>query len=158
MTSRPGTAHDLLCRLDRLPEFEGYKNELIDGTIRVRRSATPLHNCVKALVASALVDHGWWALCEQALISPVRGYEPKPDVAVTSAEQAADNAHPYPADRVVLTVEIDPNDGTCQLRSEPDRASYRVVRHSRFGEPIALPKPFGFDVETDRFKVYPPSA
>lgn len=178
-------AHDLLRKLERLPEFDGYKIELIDGTICMHPSAKPFHNFIQSYVTGAFINHGWWSLTEQALISSVVGYEPKPDVVVTTAEQAADNANPYPADRVEMAAEIvstdrdsdygkkriwcamsgiplylliDPNDGTCQLHSEPDRASYRVVRHSLFGEPIVLPKPFGFDVETTRFKVYPPSA
>ncbi|MCZ7416492.1 MULTISPECIES: Uma2 family endonuclease [unclassified Streptomyces] len=51
---------------------------------------------------------------------------------------------------------IDPNVGVCELCTEPVSPSYRAVRHSEFGEPVKLPEPFGFSVETSRFRRHPP--
>jgi Uma2 family endonuclease len=119
----------------------------------------------------------------QALVSPVGGYEPKPDVVATTHELTADNANPFPAERIAITVEIvcsdrdsdyakkrlwyaatgialylivDPNEGVWELHSQPRGGDYRVVEHGRFGEGVELPEPFSFALDTSSFKVYPP--
>ncbi|MCQ4080420.1 Uma2 family endonuclease [Streptomyces sp. RB6PN25] len=178
-----GNAHDLVRLLEDIPEFDGYKIELIDGNIKMQASATPIHNFIQASVASAFITRGWWSLTEQALISQVAGFEPKPDTVVTAAGKADDNANPFPADRVELIVEIvstdkdsdyikkrmwyarsgiplyvliDPNDGVCELYSEPHGGVYRTTRTSEFGEPVLLPSPFDFSLDTTSFRLYPP--
>jgi Uma2 family endonuclease len=181
----PETAHDLVRLLEKLPEFDAYRIELIDGKIVLFPSAAPFHNFIQTAVASQFIQQGWWSMTAQALVSPERAFEPKPDVAVTTHELAADNANPFPAHRIAITVEIvsrdrdsdyakkqawyalsgiplyviiDPNDGTWELHSDPRGADYRVVAHGEFGEEIELPEPFSFPLETKTFKVYPPSS
>jgi Uma2 family endonuclease len=178
-----GNAHDLVRLLEDIPEFDGYKIELIDGKLTLLPSATPFHNFIQSFVGGAFVNQGWWAMTEQALTSPVSGFEPKPDVVVTTAERVAGNPNPFPADRVEMVVEIvssdkdadylkkrvwctasgiplylliDPNDGICELYSEPHGGAYRTTRTSEFGEPVPLPTPFDFSLDTSRFRIYPP--
>ena len=179
----PETAHDLVRLLEQLPEFDAYRIELIDGKIVLLPSAAPFHNFIQATVAGQFIQQGWWSMTEQALVSPERSFEPKPDIAVTTHEQAADNANPFPADRIAITVEIvstdrdsdyakkriwyalsgvplyaiiDPNVGAWELHSQPRDGDYRVVAHGEFGEDVELPAPLSFALDTSTFKVYPP--
>ncbi|MCX4748562.1 Uma2 family endonuclease [Kitasatospora sp. NBC_01287] len=179
----PETAHDLVRLLEQLPELDAYRIELIDGKIVMLPSAAPFHNFIQTAITSQFFQQGWWSMVEQALVSPERAFEPKPDVVVTSHDEAADNANPFPAHRVAITVEIvstdrdsdyakkrawyalsgiplylivDPNEGIWELHSDPRDGGYRVVAHGRFGEDVELPEPFSFAVGTETFKVYPP--
>lgn len=179
----PETAHDLVRLLEELPELDAYRIELIDGKIVMLPSAAPFHNLIQVAISSQLFQQGWAAMTEQALVSPIQGFEPKPDVVATTHEQTSDNANPFPADRVALTVEIvssdrdsdyakkriwyaaseiplylivDPNMGAWELHSQPRGGDYRVVEHGEFGEDIALPEPFALPISTSTFKVYPP--
>lgn len=178
-----GSTHDVVRLLEKIPELDGYKIELIDGNIVMQASAPPIHNFIQSHVTAAFVTRGWWSMTEQALMSPRPGFEPKPDVVVTAMGKADDNANPLPADRVELVVEIvstdkgpdyfkkrlwyaasdiplylliDPNDGSCELHSEPRGGTYRTIHQSQFGEPIPLPAPFDFVLDTSAFKLYPP--
>ncbi|WP_344446506.1 Uma2 family endonuclease [Kitasatospora nipponensis] len=111
------------------------------------------------------------------------GFEPKPDIVATTHEQTSDNANPFPAGRVLLTVEIvssdrdgdyakkrtwyarneiplhlivDPNDGVWELHTQPHAGSYRTVEYGEFGEDVKLPEPLSCSIATATFKVYPP--
>ncbi|WP_052865894.1 Uma2 family endonuclease [Streptomyces niger] len=175
--------HDLLRFLEDLPELDQLKIELIDGKIVMQASAAPFHNQIVMKLGMQFESHGWTALPDQALISPISSFEPKADLTVTTPEAMADNANPFPADRVALVVEIvssdkdvdyikkrfwygmseiplylviDPNIGTCSLHSQPHTNGYRTVTTLEFGEPVELPEPFGFAVDTSAFKLYPP--
>jgi Uma2 family endonuclease len=179
----PETAHDLVRLLERLPELDAYRIELIDGKIVLLPSAAPFHNFIQVAVSSQFFQHGWWSMTEQALVSAEQAFEPKPDIAVTTHELAADNANPFPAERIAVTVEIvssdrdsdytkkrlwfarcgiplyavvDPDEGLWELHSQPRGGDYRVVEKGEFGEEIALPEPFSFALSTSSFKVYPP--
>ncbi|MEU9127389.1 Uma2 family endonuclease [Kitasatospora sp. NPDC048540] len=178
----PATDYDLVRLLEGMPELDRFRIELIDGKIVMLPSAAPFHNFIQATVAGQFIQQGWWSMTEQALVSPVRGFEPKPDISVTSHELAADNVNPFPAGRVAVTVEIvssdrdsdyakkrlwyavsgvplhliiDPNLGVWELHSRPDGGDYRVVEHGEFGRAVELPEPFAFALETSSFKVYP---
>lgn len=177
--------HDLLRFLDRIPELDVFKIELIDGKIVMQASAAPLHNSIVIKLATQFVANGWEALGEQALISQIPGFEPKPDLSITTVEDVADNRNPFPADRVRMTVEVvssdrssdyvkkrlwyamskiplyllvDPYDGTCKLHSRPQGPTYRTVDTYEFGEPIKLGEPFSFAADTSAFKLYPPKS
>ncbi|GAA1954628.1 Uma2 family endonuclease [Kitasatospora viridis] len=179
----PTDAHGLVRLLESLPEFDAYRVELIDGKIVLLPSATPFHNLIQVSVSAQLHQQGWAAMTEQALCSPDRSFEPKPDVIATGFEQIEDNANPLPAERVLLTVEIvstdrdsdyakkrlwyaasgvplyliiDPNDGLWELHSGPRGALYRIVERGEFGEAVELPAPFTFALDTAQFKLYPP--
>ncbi|MCC9310534.1 Uma2 family endonuclease [Kitasatospora sp. RB6PN24] len=176
-------AHDLVRLLESIPELDAYRVELIDGKIVMLPSAAPFHNFIQANAASQFIQRGWWAMTEQALVSPEASFEPKPDIAVTTHELAADNLNPFPAERAAITVEIvstdrdgdyakkrfwyaisgvplyviiDPNDGVWELHSGARGGDYRIVERGEFGEPIELPEPFAFPLDTSAFKVYPP--
>ncbi|MFE2725823.1 Uma2 family endonuclease [Kitasatospora sp. NPDC059327] len=53
-----------------------------------------------------------------------------------------------------LLVERDPRQPGITLFGEPDRGegSYRVLGEWKFGEPVRLPAPFGFEIVTDTWK------
>ncbi|WP_438487951.1 Uma2 family endonuclease [Streptomyces sp. S186] len=182
---RGKTGHDLLRFLEGLPELDQLKIELIDGKIVMQASAAPFHNRIVIKTATQFDARGWEALSEQALISDMSGFEPKPDLTVTTTEAIQDNRNPLPVDRVDLVVEVvssdrdsdyvkkrfwyamngiplyllvDPNDGVIELHSDPEQLTYRRVAPFRFGEPIQLPEPFGFSVDTSAFLLYPPKA
>jgi Uma2 family endonuclease len=179
----PETAHDLVRLLEQIPELDAYRIELIDGKIVMLPSAAPFHNLIQVEISSQLNRQDWAAMTEQALFSPIRAFEPKPDVVATTYERTADNANPFPAERVLLAVEIvstdrdsdyakkrvwyaasgiplylivDPNDGVWELHSHPRGDGYRAVEHGEFGEDIELPAPFSLALSTSRFKLYPP--
>ncbi|MDH6140786.1 Uma2 family endonuclease [Kitasatospora sp. GP30] len=177
-------AHDLVRLLESIPELDAYRVELIDGKIVMLPSAAPFHNFIRLNVGSQFLQHDWYGMVEQALVSPEASFEPKPDIAVTTHELGADNLSPFPAERVAITVEIvstdrdgdyakkrlwyaisgiplyvviDPDDGIWELHSGARGGDYRTVQHGRFGEPIELPEPFAFPLDTSAFKVYPPT-
>ncbi|MFH8405004.1 Uma2 family endonuclease [Streptomyces sp. NPDC018019] len=175
--------HELLRFLEKIPELDQLKIELIDGKIVMQASAAPFHNYIVALLTAQMISKGRMVLPEQALISDISSFEPKADLTVTTEEAIRANPNPLPADRVDLVVEvvssdrdsdyikkrfwyamsriplyllIDPNECMIELYSEPDRTSYRRVAPYRFGDPVPLPEPFSFPVDTTRFKPYPP--
>ncbi|MCA6095006.1 Uma2 family endonuclease [Streptomyces sp. SCA3-4] len=175
--------HDLLRFLDKIPELDELKIELIDGKIVMQASAAPLHNLIVGDLAFQFRSNDWVALPEQALISERSGFEPKPDLTITTADEVADNRNPFPTDRTPLVIEvvssdrtsdylkkrlwyaisripqyllIDPYDGICTLHSRPQGADYRVLEMHEFGEPIKLAEPFSFALDTTKFRLYPP--
>ncbi|WP_051831258.1 Uma2 family endonuclease [Streptomyces violens] len=177
--------HALLRFLEDLPELDQLKIELIDGKIVIQASAAPFHNLIVGKLTVQFMLQGWEALPDQALISPNSSFEPKADLTVTTLDAMSDNKNPFPADRVELVVEIvssdkdvdyikkrfwygtskiplylviDPNIGMCSLHSQPQAHGYRTVTTSEFGEPIELPEPFSFAIDTTTFKLYPPKA
>jgi Uma2 family endonuclease len=181
MRSKDG--HELLRFLETLPELDQLKIELIDGKIIMQASAAPFHNRIVTKLATQFDAEGWEALGEQALISEISSFEPKPDLTVTTAEAIQDNANPLPADRVDLAIEvvssdrnsdyikkrmwyamsgiplyllIDPNDGIIELYSDPEKMTYRRVDPYQFGESVELPGPFSFAIDTSPFRLYPP--
>ncbi|GAA3371628.1 Uma2 family endonuclease [Streptomyces sannanensis] len=186
-TVRGETGHELLRFLESLPELDPLKIELIDGKIVMQASAAPFHNRIVTKLTTQFDARGWEVLAEQALISDISSFEPKPDLTVTTFEKIADNRNPVPADRVDLVIEvvstdkdsdyikkrmwyamseiplyllIDPNDGTIELYSDPDprKLHYRTTDPFRFGDTVELPEPFSFAVDTSQFKLYPPKA
>ncbi|MDH6120589.1 Uma2 family endonuclease [Kitasatospora sp. GAS204A] len=62
----------------------------------------------------------------------------------------------YAASEIPLYLIVDPNEGICELHSQPRGSDYRTVASSEFGEDIELPEPFSFPLSTKTFKVYPP--
>jgi Uma2 family endonuclease len=182
---RGETGHELLRFLEKIPELDQLKIELIDGKIVMQASAAPFHNRIVADLTTQFVMKKWEVLAEQALISAISSFEPKADLTVTTFEQIADNRNPLPADRAELVVEVvssdkdsdyikkrtwyamsdiplyllvDPNDGSMELCSAPDprKLRYRTSDPYFFGDRVELPEPFGFSLDTTRFKVYPP--
>ncbi|TDC13040.1 Uma2 family endonuclease [Streptomyces sp. 8K308] len=175
--------HDLMRFLEKLPELDHLKIELIDGKIVMQASAAPLHNLIVSELSAQFRAQGWVALGEQALFTPSSSFEPKPDLSVTTLDAVADNANPFPCQRVPLVVEVvsgdkdvdhvkkrfwygtvsiplyllvDPHDGICALHSHPRDHGYRTVSTTEFGEPIELTEPFSFALDTRSFKLYPP--
>ncbi|MFF3270445.1 Uma2 family endonuclease [Streptomyces chrestomyceticus] len=180
---RAEKGHELLRFLEKIPELDQLKIELIDGKIVMQVSAAPFHNRIVALLTAQVLAEGWEALPEQALVSDISSFEPKADLTVTVEEAIRNNPNPLPADRVDLVVEVvssdrdsdyikkrmwyamsriplyllvDPNECMVELYSEPDHLTYRRVDPYRFGDPVPLPEPFSFAVDTSRFKPYPP--
>ncbi|WP_050507837.1 MULTISPECIES: Uma2 family endonuclease [Streptomyces] len=182
MRGRDG--HGLLRFLEERPELDHLRIELVEGKIVMRRSGPPFRTRTVALLGTQMEFAGWAGLSGQALISGVPGSEPKADLVVTTDEAMQDNCHPYPADRVHLVVEVvekvvserdsdyagkrrwyarsriplhllvDPNEGAVELHSQPGDLDYGRVDRYRFGEPVALPEPFSFAVDTRRFRAY----
>lgn len=177
--------HELLRTLEGLPELDQLRIELIDGKIVMQASAAPFHNRIVSDLAAQFGRKNWEALPGQTLISSTPGFEPKADLTVTTFEKIEDNRNPLPADRVDLVVEVvstdkdcdytkkrmwyamseiplyllvDPNDGSMELCSDPDphKLRYRTSDPFTFGDPVELPDPFGFSLDTTQFKLYPP--
>ncbi|WP_050502537.1 Uma2 family endonuclease [Streptomyces monomycini] len=175
--------HELLRFLEKIPELDQLKIELIDGKIVMQASAAPFHNRIVALLTAQVLAEGWEALPEQALVSDISSFEPKADLTVTVEEAIRSNPNPLPADRVDLVVEVvssdrdsdyikkrmwyamsriplyllvDPNECMIELYSEPDHLTYRRVDPYQFGDQVPLPEPFSFAIDTSRFKPYPP--
>ncbi|MFI2235375.1 Uma2 family endonuclease [Streptomyces chrestomyceticus] len=175
--------HELLRFLEKIPELDQLKIELIDGKIVMQASAAPFHNRIVALLTAQVLAEGWEALPEQALVSDISSFEPKADLTVTVEEAIRSNPNPLPADRVDLVVEVvssdrdsdyikkrmwyamsriplyllvDPNECMIELYSEPDHLTYRRVDPYQFGDQVPLPEPFSFAFDTSRFKPYPP--
>lgn len=180
---RAEKGHELLRFLEKVPQLDQLKIELIDGKIVIQASAAPFHNYIVALLTAQMISEGRVVLPEQALISDISSFEPKADLTVTTEDAIRDNVNPLPADRVDLVVEvvssdrdsdyikkrmwyamsriplyllIDPNECMIELYSEPDHLTYRRVDPYQFGDQVPLPQPFSFAVDTSRFKPYPP--
>jgi Uma2 family endonuclease len=65
-----------------------------------------------------------------------------------------DKADWYAVAGVAVLLVIDPRKGTWALHTRPDNGAYGDVLPGKFGEPVPLPAPLGFEVATDRFPVY----
>ncbi|WP_050514899.1 Uma2 family endonuclease [Streptomyces rimosus] len=181
---RGGDRHGLLRFLEERPELDHLRIELVEGKIVLRRPGPPFRTCTVARLGAQMERAGWAGLSGQALISGVPGFEPKADLTVTTEEAMQDDCHPYPADRVHLVAEVvekvvserdsdyarkrrwyamsriplhllvDPNEGVVELYSQPEDLDYGRVDRYRFGDPVPLPEPFSFAVETRRFRSY----
>lgn len=68
-----------------------------------------------------------------------------------------DKADWYAVAGVAVLLVIDPRKGTWALHTRPDNGAYQGVLPGKFGEPVPLPAPLGFEVATDHFPVYGPS-
>ncbi|MGW7557690.1 Uma2 family endonuclease, partial [Streptomyces rimosus] len=62
----------------------------------------------------------------------------------------------YARSRIPLHLLVDPDKGAVELHSQPGDLDYGRVDRYRFGDPVPLPEPFSFAVDTTRFKPYPP--
>lgn len=149
----------------------------------MRKSAPPYANRVVTGLAVQLGVQGLEALGGQTLVSAVPGYEPKSALTITTAEAVRDNCHPYPADRVVMAVDVvtsdrdgeyvkrrtlyamsgiplcllvDPNDGVIELHTE--QQSYCAVDFCQFGESVTLPEPLSFVAGHDSVQAVPAQA
>ncbi len=60
----------------------------------------------------------------------------------------------YARSRIPLHLLVDLNEGAVELRSQPGDLDYGRVDRYRFGEPVPLPEPFSFAVDTRRFRSY----
>ena len=60
----------------------------------------------------------------------------------------------YAVAGVAAILVIDPRNGTWALHTHPDNGAYQDVLPGKFGEPLPLPPPLGFEVATDRFRLY----
>ncbi|MFE9650855.1 Uma2 family endonuclease [Streptomyces sp. NPDC006365] len=79
---------------------------------------------------------------------------------ISSSEKSReirDKADWYAVSRVPVLLVIDPRKGTWALHTRPDNGTYQDVLPGKFGEPVPLPAPLGFEVATDHFLVYGPS-
>ncbi|MBA4865552.1 Uma2 family endonuclease [Streptomyces sp. PSKA54] len=70
------------------------------------------------------------------------------------SREIRDKADWYAVARVAVLLVIDPRKGTWALHTRPDNGSYQDVLPGKFGEPVPLPPPLGFEVETARFPLY----
>ncbi|GGK91511.1 Uma2 family endonuclease [Streptomyces flaveus] len=79
---------------------------------------------------------------------------------ISSSEKSReirDKADWYAVARVPVLLVVDPRKGTWALHTRPDNGAYQDVSPGKFGEPVPLPAPLGFEVATDHFPVYGPS-
>ncbi|MFC0598473.1 Uma2 family endonuclease [Streptomyces palmae] len=73
---------------------------------------------------------------------------------VTSTRPQGDRVakrHCYARGGIPLHLLVDREEGMVTLLSEPVAADYTEVHAAAFGKPIALPEPFGFELETADF-------
>ncbi|GAA1097155.1 Uma2 family endonuclease [Nocardiopsis composta] len=57
----------------------------------------------------------------------------------------------YPAALIPVYLLIDPLRATVTLYTAPEDGEYRKSETAAFGRPLAVPEPFGFDLDTARF-------
>ncbi|MFG2904505.1 Uma2 family endonuclease [Kitasatospora sp. NPDC048286] len=55
----------------------------------------------------------------------------------------------YPLMAIPLYLVIDPREGDLTLHSEPSGSGYHRQWNGKFGDPVPIPAPFGFDLATD---------
>jgi Uma2 family endonuclease len=60
----------------------------------------------------------------------------------------------YAVARVPVLLVVDPRKGTWALHTHPDNGAYQDVLPGKYGEPVPLPDPLGFEVVTDGFPMY----
>ncbi|MHA5052343.1 Uma2 family endonuclease [Streptomyces sp. SD15] len=65
-----------------------------------------------------------------------------------------DKADWYAVARVSVLLVVDPRHGTWALHAHPDNGAYQDVLPGKYGEPVPLPEPLGFEVGTDGLPVY----
>ncbi|MFF1451715.1 Uma2 family endonuclease [Streptomyces sp. NPDC058274] len=70
------------------------------------------------------------------------------------SREIRDKADWYAVAGVAVLLVVDPRKGTWALHTRPDNGAYRDVLPGKYGEPVALPEPLGFEVATDGFPVY----
>ncbi|MEU5704832.1 Uma2 family endonuclease [Streptomyces aurantiacus] len=76
---------------------------------------------------------------------------------ISQSEKARDirnKADWYAVAGVVALLVVDPRKGTWALHTRPDNGAYQDVLPGKFGEPVPLPPPLGFEVATERFPLY----
>lgn len=96
-------------------------------------------------------DDDWLAALEDAALAVE---------VISSSEKSReirDKADWYAVARVPVLLVVDPRKGTWALHTRPDNGAYQDVSPGKFGEPVPLPAPLGFEVATDHFPVYGPS-
>jgi hypothetical protein len=70
------------------------------------------------------------------------------------SREIRDKADWYAVARVSILLVVDPRKGAWALHTHPDNGAYQDVLLGKFGEPVTLPPPLGFEVGTDRFPLY----
>lgn len=70
------------------------------------------------------------------------------------SREIRDKADWYAVAGVTVLLVVDPRKGTWALHTHPDNGAYRDVLPGKFGEPVPLPDPLGFEVATDGFPIY----
>jgi Uma2 family endonuclease len=76
---------------------------------------------------------------------------------ISSSEKSReirDKADWYAVAGVAVLLVIDPRKGTWALYTRPDSGAYQDVLPGKYGEPVPLPDPLGFEVATEGFPVY----
>ncbi|MFE7589263.1 Uma2 family endonuclease [Kitasatospora sp. NPDC057512] len=61
----------------------------------------------------------------------------------------------YPLMAIPLYLLIDPREGDLTLYAEPSGSGYRWRWNGKFGDPVPIPAPFGFELATDALLRYP---
>ncbi|MFF4354697.1 Uma2 family endonuclease [Streptomyces sp. NPDC001530] len=93
-------------------------------------------------------DDGWLADPEDAAFALE---------VISSSEKSReirDKADWYAVAGVPVLLVVDPRKGTWALHTRPDNGAYQDVLPGKYGEPVPLPEPLGFEVATDGFPVY----
>lgn len=70
------------------------------------------------------------------------------------SREIRDKADWYAVAGVAVLLVIDPRKGTWALHTHPDNGAYRDALPGKYGEPVPLPEPLGFEVATDGFPLY----
>lgn len=175
-----GRAHSALDALD-VPE--GYRAELINGEIILSPPGKPLHWMIQLELIRQFTPHRQWEVtADQTVTHPNYSDEPRPDFSALPADCEVDPEGSFPGDQLALVAEvlsrhnkgtdlvdkvevyarfgiglyliIDPFKGWCTLHREPRHEGYAVPSATEFGEPVELPEPFGFGIDTTRFGRY----
>lgn len=162
---------------------EGYRAELINGEIILSPSGKPLHWDIQLELIMQFAAHSQWRVAaEQTVTHPMYGDEPRPDFFVLPSTTEVDPEGSFPGDEIRFVAEvlsksnkgtdlvdkvevyarfgiglyliIDPFKGWCTLHSEPREEGYAASSGSSFGDPVVLPEPFGFSLDTRKFGRY----
>jgi Uma2 family endonuclease len=128
------------------------------------------------------VHRQWRVAAEQTVTHPMHGDEPRPDFMALPASAEVDPEGTFPGEKIGFVAEvlsknnkgtdlvdkvevyarfdiglyliIDPFKGWCTLHREPRGEGYAVASATEFGQPVELPEPFGFAIDTTRFGRY----
>lgn len=163
---------------------EGFRAELIDGEIVLSPSGSRLHwRLMRAMAKQFTPLEHWECVTEQTIRHPRFLDLPEPDLIVLPYSDEPDEDGDYhPADQVVFAAEVlsknnahndevkkaglyarfgvplylivDPFKGRCVLHLFPQGEVYTDQRLTAFGEPIELPSPLGFSLDTTVFRTY----
>ncbi len=178
MTRPHDPIRDVFLAMDIPEDFHG---EYLRGHIVMMSSASTIHNRIVMLIGQQAPE-GVLSFATQGIEFARISDLPEPDVVFVEDGAITGNPSYVPAELAIAVVEIvspsnwrkdlgdkleiyaegmvstyvivDPRDGTVAVHSRSDGKAYQDCSRYRFGD--LVPMPYGSDLDTSRFPIYPP--